>query len=157
MLPLEAFADVFSFLTYYDLGCLKLVNKLLSAVAEKCADEIRLFDFSDFAFNIFGSRIEIYRIGSDNTSSPVCRLEETSEENMAEFILEAFRNCIVGRILLGRTRDDHVLNAIKLVTETVTVDALAVTCALRENAQAELVEFVESFRRVKVRAVSSVT
>ena len=43
MLPAESLADAVSFFGYYDLGGLKLTNKLFSSVANRCADAIRLF------------------------------------------------------------------------------------------------------------------
>lgn len=105
MLSVESFAEVASFLAYYDLDGRKLTSRLLSAVAEECADEIRLFDFTNFKFYIRESWINVYRIEPEDRLSWVCRLELTSEENLAEFIAEAFRNCIVGRlVMMGRGR-----------------------------------------------------
>lgn len=148
MLPAESLADVVSFLPYYDLVGLKLSNKLFSAVATQCAKAIRLFDFSDFTFNAYNSCITVWRFGPDGRSSLVDRLELTSESNLAIFILEALRNCAIGRFGLARC-PEHVLNAIKVVANTTTVGRLVVSERFAENLQ-EFFEFAGSFRRVEV-------
>jgi hypothetical protein len=145
MLPVEAFADVVSFLGYYDLGGLKLASTLLSAVANKCADAIRLFDFSNFAFYIFDIWISIFRL---EPGSWVCTLELSSEENLAEFIFEAFRNCDVGLFALMRPRE-HLLDATKAVASKISVVRLHATADFTENLQ-EFFAFIDSFRQVKV-------
>lgn len=151
MLPTEAFADVVSFLGYYDLGGLKLTSKPLSAITNRCAAAIRLFDFTDFAFCAYDRGVDVYRLETDGRRSWICHLELSSEKSYAEFIAEAFRNCTVGRFYL-LTRHEHVLNAIRAVAETVTVaDKLYFPVGFFESTQ-DLIEFVDSFRRVKVWA-----
>ncbi|KAH7669943.1 hypothetical protein AAVH_42835, partial [Aphelenchoides avenae] len=146
MLPAETFADVVSFLGYYDLGGLKLANKLFSARAQQCADAIRLFDFSDFEFEINDRFTVVERLEPEGSSHEVCTLEHASVESFAEFVAEAFRNCAVGRLTLV-TRPKHVLNALRSVADTVTV---AGTLDIHRcfNAQ-ELIECADSFRQVK--------
>lgn len=68
---------------------------------------------------------------------------------MPEFIVDAFRNCIVGRSGFYLMRREHVLNAIKVVANTITVAELHAPFVLFESVQA-LIEHVGSFRRVKV-------
>ncbi|KAH7715189.1 hypothetical protein AAVH_17409 [Aphelenchoides avenae] len=152
ILPVETFADVVGFLKYYDLGGLKLTNKLLSSVAQKCAGAIRLFDFSDFEFYVFDTWITVYRLKSDGDTSWVCVLKLNSEKNLAEFISDAFRNCTIGRLILG-VRHEHVVNAFKFVPETVVVAGiLDLRFGFLEKEQ-EFYEFVGSFRRLKVCAI----
>ncbi|KAH7715331.1 hypothetical protein AAVH_17264 [Aphelenchoides avenae] len=150
MLPAETFSEVVSFLGYYDLGGLKLSSKLLSAVADECARTIRLFDFSGFIISIFEVFDETFTIVVERLDSLdwVCTLKFETERDIADFISEAFCNCTVGRFHL-RTDEELVLNAVKAVANTVTVRDLFVPYDLRENVQ-ELIDFVDSFRRVKV-------
>jgi hypothetical protein len=151
MLPIESFVDVVSFLGYYDLGGLKLANKLLSAVAHQCADAIRLFDFSDLSFSIYDNWIRVCRLKSGGRSHWACNLRLTSEENLGEFVAEAFRNCTVGR-LLWLDRREKVGTAIRAVASTVVVaDTLDVSCGPSESVQ-ELIEYLDGFRLVKVWA-----
>lgn len=96
MLPAESLADVVSFLAYYDLGGVKLTSKRFSAVANQCADAIRLFDFSDLAFDVLYSWIDVYR--DDESGTRHVRLKLNSAKYLAEFISEAFRDCTVGRL-----------------------------------------------------------
>lgn len=125
MLPIETFADVISFLGYYDLGGLKLANKPFSDVANQCADRIRLFDFSNFGFNIYDSGIDILWIDSDGEDGlPVCWLDLTSKEGLAGFISAAFRNCTLGRLavmgdLLSGRRRRHVLRASQILASQI--------------------------------------
>lgn len=144
MLPAEVFVDAVSFLGYCDLGGLKLANKQLSAVANRCAGTIRLFDFSDLSFYIFDSYILIYRI----RSAWICRLDLGSEENLVEFVREALRNCKIGVILLERRRK-LVLNAVKEVADTVILGKLVVAVSFFDSMQ-ECLGFVDSFRRMEV-------
>lgn len=150
MMPIEVFADVASFFAYNDLEGLMLASKLLSAVAKRCVDKLRLFDFSCFGFYIHDAGINVYRLHANGDYGPlVCSLELTSEENMTEFISEAFRNCTVGRFLL-RTHHKHVQHAIQVVASTTTVaGTLFVSRWSFENVQG-LFEFVDAFRCVKV-------
>ncbi|KAH7715188.1 hypothetical protein AAVH_17408 [Aphelenchoides avenae] len=149
MVPLETFVDVVSFLRYYDLGGLKLANKMLKAVADECADAIRLFDFSDTAFFLRDSRIVVYRLTPNGCFGPlICQLELSSEDELAEFVSEAFPNCTVGRFAwIGHSQ--RVLQAIRDVAKTVAVDSLVVMVDHFEDFR-ELVEYVDGFRRVKV-------
>ncbi|KAH7704552.1 hypothetical protein AAVH_28251, partial [Aphelenchoides avenae] len=147
MLPIDAFVEVASFLGHYDLGGLKLATKLCSSVANHCAGAIRVFDFSDFAFYVFYSWIDVYRFDSGGSKTLVCSLELRSMKNLAEFICDGLRNCTVGRIYLATLRV-HVRNAIKAVADTIVVaDKLEIDVGLFENEQA-LIEFVDSFRQV---------
>lgn len=154
MLPAETFAEVISFLAYYDLGGLKLSNGLSSAVAQQCADAIRLFDFSAFSFLIHDTQVEVLRLCSDGSALLVCRLELVSEKNVIEFIIQALRNCTVGCLALVR-RFEHVLHAISMVADTVTVDNLRVTVEAFTTAQ-QLIQFLDSFRRVQVCSIAPV-
>lgn len=154
MLPTEAFADVVSFLGYYDLGGLKLTNVLLCDVANRRADAIRLFDLSGFAFYLYDSFIGVYRIELDGSLSWVCQLYQPKEKNMAAFIPEAFRNCIVGRFEL-MSRRELVQSAIKVVANTITVAELRAYLGLFDDSIQDFVEFVGSFRRVEVCAMKS--
>ncbi|KAH7704367.1 hypothetical protein AAVH_28443 [Aphelenchoides avenae] len=146
-LPLETIADVVGFLRYYDLGGLKLANKIFSAAATHCAAAIRLFDFSDFAFYVYDGHIAVFRLDA----TYLCSLELTSGESLSDFVSEAFRNCTVGQLQLGM-RHAHIFRAISSIARTITVaNKLRVNLACDENVQ-ELLEFVDSFCRVKVRA-----
>lgn len=89
-MPAETFAEVVSVLDYYDLFSLKMASKKLSADANQCADAIRLFDFSDLEFQIWVSSIRVYRF-SYNGWPFHSELKFESENDMAEFITEAFR------------------------------------------------------------------
>ncbi|KAH7704075.1 hypothetical protein AAVH_28744 [Aphelenchoides avenae] len=146
ILPAETFSDVVSFLEYYDLGGLKLANKMCSSVAQQCADATRLFDFSDLELYVFDSWISVYRLNADGSTSWVCELRLNSEDDLAEFISDAFRNCTVGRLILC-SRHERVVKAIKLTAKTVVVAGML---DLRAGFfEQELYEFVGSFRRVK--------
>lgn len=155
MLPVEAFSDVVSFLEYYDLCGLKLTNKLLFAVANKCADAIRLYDFSDLEFHVHDDFIDVYPLdlspafiwGYPN-SALVCRHQLTNENKFAEFISEAFRNCTIGRLRL-MTRRRIVRNAIRAVANTITVADFQFVHGLNDDMQ-QLIELIDSFRRVQV-------
>lgn len=153
MLPVEAFVDVVSFLGYYDLGGLSLASKRLSDIANRCADATRLFDFSDFAFFVDDDGIDVCRLDAHGDDGPwVCQLEFSREDDVTEFISDAFRNCTVGRFFPG-TRRERYGNAIILIAKTVVVaDTLDLLVELNENEQ-RLYEFVDSFRRVKVCAL----
>lgn len=152
ILPVEALADVVRFFEYYDLGGLKLSNKTFSSLANKHADAIRLFDFSDLSFYISGSWINVFRLDAYGEASGtlMCLLKLTSEESLASFISQAFRNCAVGRLVLGNLRM-HVLHAISVVANTISI-AGTLDANLRgfENGH-EFIAFVSSFRRAKVR------
>lgn len=106
-----------SFLGYYDLGGLELTSKLFSSVAQMCAGTSRLFDFSGFSFDIYDSTVCVCRL--ERFLPDVCDLELDSDEGLAEFICEAFRNCTVGRLAL-RQPQKHVLHAFSVVAHTVT-------------------------------------
>ncbi|KAH7722457.1 hypothetical protein AAVH_09983, partial [Aphelenchoides avenae] len=148
MLPAETLADVASFLGYYDLDGLSFSNKMLSAVANECAEAIRLFDFSGFAFFIDEYSVSVYKLDADGDCCEwVCHLEVTVEQNLVDFVSKAFRNCIIGRLMLMKS-PGHVQSAIKGVANTVVVGTLDVAAKIFQNAQ-HLFEYVESFRRVK--------
>ncbi|KAH7715198.1 hypothetical protein AAVH_17418 [Aphelenchoides avenae] len=148
MLPTEALADVVSFFGYYELGGLKLTNKQYSTVAHKCAMAVRLFDFSDLRFSIYCSSIEVCREDEPKHRSRRVNLEITSEKYLTEFISEAFRNCIVGRLYLNG-HCAHAMNALKAVANTIIVaDTLELYFGTFGNVQ-ELLGFVDIFRRVK--------
>lgn len=149
MLPIETFTDVVGFLRYFDLGGLKLAAKSLNTIADRCADAIRLYDFSNFTFQIYDGWIIVYRHESDGSALWVCQLELDNEEAMAEFISEAFRNCVVGQFYLG-TRRGYVLDAINLVTNTVAiVDSLCLPKKFLESKKM-FYDFIDSFHHVKV-------
>ncbi|KAH7700252.1 hypothetical protein AAVH_32629, partial [Aphelenchoides avenae] len=144
MLPTETFADVVSFVGYYDLGGLKLANKLSADVTKQCAGAIRVFDFSGFAFYIIDSFIDMYRLDSGRS---ICRLELVSEEDLAAFVSDAFRNCTIGRIaFLANCK--HASKAIKVVANTTVVARLDVPIYYFEELQ-ELLEFLDCFRRME--------
>lgn len=144
MLPIETFAHVVSFMGYYDLGGLKLANRMLSAVASQCSDAIRVFDFADFAF-LIDDTIDVYRLSSHGCLGPwVCRLELTSEKNLAVFVSEAFRNCIVGVFLLWRHRE-RVLNATNDVAKTIAVAATLSLLPTKRKASRR--QILENFHR----------
>lgn len=147
MLPAETFADIVSFLGYYDLGGLKLASKLFSVVAVQCADLTHLFDFSDVAFYVGTNLIHVYRLRA-SLLSWACQLDFNEEKSMTEFISEAFRNCNVGRLMLCVSHN-NVLHAVKAVANTVTVADLHVAVGMFRNVE-ELVEYVDRFRRVEV-------
>lgn len=149
MLPIEAFADVASFLEYYELGGLKLADGLTSAVADQCASAIRVFDFSEFAFYMWANCIYVTRLRSDGYVSVVCDIGLTSNTDMAEFVSEAFRNCIVGRFGFKNWRCDHILNAIEDVAKTIIVDESLDVTGRFENMH-DLERYVGSYRLVKV-------
>ncbi|KAH7710304.1 hypothetical protein AAVH_22405 [Aphelenchoides avenae] len=67
---------------------------------------------------------------------------------MAGFISEAFRTCTVGRFVL-RARRELVLNAMKIVANTVAVAELHAHVGRFDSVQ-KIVGYVGSFRRVKV-------
>ncbi|KAH7704074.1 hypothetical protein AAVH_28743 [Aphelenchoides avenae] len=99
MLAVESLADVVGFLGNYDLGGLKLANKIFSVMANHCADAIRLFDFSDFLFYISEGCVEVYRRDPNGAyGAVVCQLELSSDEIFGNFVSEAFRNCVVSRL-----------------------------------------------------------
>ncbi|KAH7712053.1 hypothetical protein AAVH_20608 [Aphelenchoides avenae] len=153
MVPLETFADIAFFLGYYDLVGLKLANQMLKALADKCADAIRLFDFSDTAFFLRDSRIIVYRLTSTGCFGPlICQLELGSEDELAVFVSEAFRNCTVGRFAwIGHSQ--RVLQATRDVAKTIAVDSLVVMVDHFEDFR-ELEGYVDDFRRVKDLEVS---
>lgn len=150
MLPSETLNDVVSFLGYYDLGGLKFTSKPFSAVANKCADAIRVFDFSEFAFLFQGSDIHVCQLDEDGDFGDwVCHLELATDASLADFIAKAFRNCTVGRIVLDESAE-QVRNAIKEVANTIFVaSTLDVTVRAFGNVQA-FFEFIESLRGLKV-------
>ncbi|KAH7715185.1 hypothetical protein AAVH_17405, partial [Aphelenchoides avenae] len=146
MLPVETFSDVVSFFGYYDLGGLKLANKMFSTVAKQCAETIRVFDFSDFTYYMYDGWVSVYQLDAYGDDGPwVCMLQFENEESFAEFVSEAFRNCTVGRFEF-RTRLQLVLQAIKAVASTVHINILDVAVGQFQNAQ-ELLALVDSFRR----------
>lgn len=151
MLPTEAFADVASFLGYYDLGGLKLANKLSCAVADQCASTIRVFDFSDFGFYVFGNCIFVSRLRADFSISRVCELGFDSKTDVAEFIVDAFRNCIVGRFGFRSFDSEHVLNALKDIAKTIILSESVDVTGCFKNVH-ELERYVGSYRHVKVCA-----
>lgn len=80
MLATEALADAVGFLGYYDLGGLKLTNRLFSDVADRCADGIRFFDFSNFGFIIRDSLVNVFRLTSNgHYGSLVCQVKVPGE------------------------------------------------------------------------------
>lgn len=150
MLPTETFVDVVSFLGFYDLGGLKLAANMPSALAEQCAKGIRLFDFSDLSFHLYDSRMDVCQVGSGGElSPPICSFDLSEEENLSEFVSEAFRNCIVGRLVLLNSCQE-VLTALSAVADTIDVDKMLVSAECF-RAFHELVQFLDSLRRVQVR------
>lgn len=150
MLPAETLADVVYCLGSFDLVGLKMANKLFSALANQRAQAIRFSNFSDFEFYIFGSRIHVWLLESGARRHQVCRLTLTSENNLADFISEAFRNCIIDRLTVERP-PNHVLNAIGAVANSTIVGYFHVTFGLSENMGVqELFDFVDNFCGVKV-------
>ncbi|KAH7715207.1 hypothetical protein AAVH_17428 [Aphelenchoides avenae] len=127
-----------------------------SAVATQCADAIRLFDFTDLSFFLRDSRIIVYRLTPNGCFGPlICQLELGSENELAEFVSEAFRNCSVGRFAwIGHSQ--HVLQAIREVAKSVSVDSLVVMVDHFEDFR-ELEGYVDDFRRVKELEVSQST
>lgn len=150
MLPAESFADSISFLGYYDLGGLKLANRQCAAVANQCADAIRLFDFSDFAFFIENNGIFVLQQGFGFVSDLlVCRLELNRGKDMCDFISDAFRNCTVGQFILSSIHR-QVLRAISVVAQTVPIErALVVTVECADNVL-DAVKLAGAFRRLEV-------
>lgn len=155
MLPIESFLDVVFFLGYYDLGGLNLANRLSFAAAKQCANAIRMFDFPEFAIYVNAAWIDVYGLDLTlDSANPfglntwVCRLQLPNEKKLAAFITEAFRNCNVGRFARD-TRCKAVLNAIKTVSNTITVEDLHVKHMPTDDVR-ELFEFIGIFRRVKV-------
>ncbi|KAH7715390.1 hypothetical protein AAVH_17224 [Aphelenchoides avenae] len=67
---------------------------------------------------------------------------------MAEFVSEAFRNCIVGRFGFKNWRCDHILNAIEDVAKTIIVDESLDVTGRFENMH-DLERYVGSYRLVK--------
>ncbi|KAH7725642.1 hypothetical protein AAVH_06824 [Aphelenchoides avenae] len=152
MLPVETFGDVASFLAYYDLAGLKLATKLLSSLANKCADAIRLLDFSDFKLHIYDRWVTVYRFHSNSsTSDSVCNLGLKNKKDMADFIREAFRNCIIRRLVLLTDRE-LVLNALKAVADVVAVAELRVSSKSFKDVQ-WLIDIAGTFRGVKVLSI----
>lgn len=148
MLPIETFADVICYLEYYDLGGLKLANKLLSDVANQCADAIRIFDFSEFSFILGDTCINVWRDQSDRCSSLVCQLQFANEINLTQFISEAFRNSIIRRLgLMGKHHG--AMRAIKVIAKTIVATDMQVIFKDPESAQ-ELFEFLDALRRFEV-------
>ncbi|KAH7715196.1 hypothetical protein AAVH_17416 [Aphelenchoides avenae] len=150
MLPVETFAEVVSFLGYYDLGGIKLASKVSSAAANRCAGAIRVFDFSDFSFIIRNSWIAVYRYDALERRTWItwiCTIEFASEVALAEFVSEAFRNCTVGSIEMLAHRK-HAVNAVVFIAK---VTAVAGTLALPDDyfeKKQNRLYFVDGFRRV---------
>lgn len=119
-----------------------------SAVATQCADAIRLFDFTDLSFFLRDSRIIVYRLTSTGCFGPlICQLELGSEDELAVFVSEAFRNCTVGRFAwIGHSQ--RVLQATRDVAKTIAVDSLVVMVDHFEDFR-ELEGYADSFRRLK--------
>ncbi|KAH7684668.1 hypothetical protein AAVH_40824 [Aphelenchoides avenae] len=158
MLPVENLADVVSFLGYYDLGGLKLSSKRFSALAQQCADQIRIFDLSDLEFCVEDIWIDVNPLGAPTfylrgwpqPRTSVCRLRPSCEYrySMADFISAAFRNCTIGRITLAYR--EHFLDVIRAVADTIVVADLQVNLVWFNNIM-RLIELIDSFRRVEVR------
>lgn len=76
-------------------------------------------------------------------------MEFSHKNNLVEFVSDAFRNCTISRLVLGRRHED-LLDVIELVGKTVVIaGTLDLFVGLFDNGQ-DLLEFIDGFRRVKV-------
>lgn len=117
MLPVETFAEVASFFTLYDLTALKITNTLCREVAQRAAGNIRVYKYPDLGFDVRDTRICITRGTAYSWNSDI--LEFTDDEDLAQFISSALRNCVVSD--LTARGSPRVMEAIQDVADAVVV------------------------------------
>lgn len=73
MLPIHVFEDAVGFLHVYDLDALLLTDARCSDLAHSAASMIRVFDFSEFRFNVYNSEVDVFNVEA-NKWAAVLRL-----------------------------------------------------------------------------------
>ncbi|KAH7707648.1 hypothetical protein AAVH_25114 [Aphelenchoides avenae] len=147
MLPNHVFADVVGYLRLYDLDALLLTDARCSGIAHSAASQIRVFDFSEFRFDLYNSSIVIYKLAQAAPNS--ITLNFLNATDLVHFIPAALRNCVLG----GLTA--YVKGSFDATTEVADTIIIKGTLTLDAprfaNAQV-LVECVVSLRSVQERA-----
>lgn len=86
MLPTHVFADVVGCLPLYDLDALLLTDARCSDVAQLAASEIRVFDFSQFQFDVYNNDIVVSKMADGKALDEVITLEFLDDADLADFI-----------------------------------------------------------------------
>ena len=147
MLPVESLRDVIALFKCFELGSLLLTNQRFSIVARQAASKIRLSDFSDISFDLFGNQgISIF-VGRPYQ---VILSEAFADESvMCKFVSEAFRLCVFGNLQLIWC-PASVLCALKEAAKTVIVTGMLVIIHSPLVIEQVVVDVVGAFQRVEV-------
>lgn len=152
MLPTHVFADAVGFLRLYGLDGLLLTDVRCSGLAQLAASRIRIFDYSEFRFNVYHcKRVHLHKLASARTlwgPSYVARLDFHDETDLAGFMAAAMRNCVLGNLLLW---NKACCEAMRDVTSTIVVKGTLCLISEAFDDLHGLVDFAVSFRNVKVR------
>lgn len=152
MLPVESITDVVALFQHFDLDALLLSNKQLSGIAHQAAGKIRVFELSEFSFYVYSyDGINVLNVLGDKPARFVLSEQLGNDVDMNTFVSEAFRHCIVGDLAV-LSSEGGVFSAIKEAASTVIVTG-TLRLDLPQSATAqEVVDFVDTFHRVKVSA-----
>lgn len=148
MLPAEVFADAVAFLRLYDLTELPVANRHCSGLAMKHAATIRKETFAGLHFVLHSQAVIVCR-----NSSIVAYLNFPSELATAEFVSAAFPNCVFESVDVQCSRNNHLMNAIVEVADSVVItDNLSFDVGPPATLRSapEMVEFVARVRSLKV-------
>ncbi|KAH7697360.1 hypothetical protein AAVH_35557, partial [Aphelenchoides avenae] len=149
MLPPESLLDVVAFFKYFDLDSFLLTSKQFFDLALQVVDKIRIQDLSGFDLVVVDN--SYYYTCARNAQydgNDVHPEHFTDEEDMAEFVSEAFRHFVVGNLKVMRCYG-RVLNNFKKAAKTIIVlDTLTIEVAPSSSME-EVIAFVATFQRVK--------
>ncbi|KAH7710009.1 hypothetical protein AAVH_22702, partial [Aphelenchoides avenae] len=136
MLPTHVFVDVVAWLHFYDLDALTLTDTRCSDLACAAASKIRVFDFSEFLFDLQNTEIAVQKLTLPAHGTTVLTFHR--ETDLVEFVPAAMRNCVLGDLELA-FKDSS--DAIREVANTIIIEGtLFLDASLFANAIA-LVEF----------------
>ncbi|KAH7697292.1 hypothetical protein AAVH_35626, partial [Aphelenchoides avenae] len=150
MLPTEAFAETVAFLRLFDLSALAVTNLHCSSVAVKASGSLRCEEFMDLHFYVAHYWVQAMKcVGIDEYGSfdmqNVELLGFPNEIGMAEFVADAFPNCVFGNMTAYLNK--AVMDALGRVADSIMIKgALILDVSLSPDRS---LSFVRKFRQVK--------
>lgn len=153
MLSTEAFCDCVAFLRLFDLSALAVTNALCSSVALKASAAIRCEEFPGLRFYVVDCNIYILestpRKDEDGRAAffLVKSMGFSSENDLAEFVTEAFPNCIIDNLDVLPDPAAPVLDAIFRVADSVVGKTLRLPGNM---ATSDSLQLIRKMRKVQV-------
>lgn len=157
ILPAESLTDIVALFKYFDLGSLLLTNKQFFDLARQVTGTIRVSDVSVCDFYVGSNEyFTVYRRDTRGVDRAIHEDRYANEDDLADFVSEALPHCVVGHLVVDRCWGS-VFSAIKEAAKAVIVtDTLSIMPVPWMTAK-DVVDFVDSFRRVTVSAFGFAT